>query len=304
LSLINVLNDILEELSEKFDITLKRKTLQKRFTELIKKISMKFDEKVVILIDEYDSPIIRNLKNPELVENYQKILNAFYEAIKESDGYINLCFVTGISKFSKVSAFSSLNNLTDISLSEKYSCICGYTQKELESNFKEHITSFAEEMDYSKDMTLEMIKYWYDGYSWDGVNNVYNPYSTMLLFEQKKFYPHWFETGTPSFLISLLKHVKDISSVLEPFTLYQDDLDSFDPINIEDTTLLFQAGYLTIKDIDKTQEEYEYTMDLPNYEVEKALMKNLIKSYTKIPIKQLIESRKRFWSQVTTGDCI
>ncbi|MDR0912968.1 MAG: ATP-binding protein [Methanobrevibacter sp.] len=304
LSLTDGLNDILDELSDQFKVTITRRTLQKRFSQLIKKISLSYGEKVVILIDEYDSPIVSNLENPELVESYQKTLNTFYKAIKESDEYIKFVLVTGISKFSKVSAFSALNHLTDITLSEKYSCICGYTQEELELNFKEYIDDLAISNGLSNEEVLEKIKQWYDGYSWDGENNLYNPYSTLLLFDEKVFSPHWFETGTPKFLIDIIKHIKDIKPVLEPTNAYKDDLDGFDPLNIEDATLLFQAGYLTIKEIDKTQGEYEYTLDLPNYEVEKALMKNLVKIYTQIPIGDLIESKKKFWNQLTSGDCV
>ncbi|MDR0912745.1 MAG: ATP-binding protein [Methanobrevibacter sp.] len=299
----DTLNDILDGLSEKFNVTLNRRTLQKKFSQLIEKISISTGKKVVILIDEYDSPVVSNLKNPELVESYQKTLNTFYKAIKESDEYIKFVLVTGISKFSKVSAFSALNHLTDISLYKDYSCICGYTQEELELNFKEYIDDLAIFSNLSNEEVLEKIKHWYDGYSWDGENNLYNPYSTLLLFDEKVFSPHWFETGTPKFLIDIIKHIKDIKPVLEPTNAYKDDLDGFDPLNIEDATLLFQAGYLTIKKIDKTQEEYEYVLDLPNYEVEKALMKNLVKIYTQIPIGDLIQSKKKFWTQVTSGDC-
>ncbi|MDR0911482.1 MAG: ATP-binding protein [Methanobrevibacter sp.] len=302
-SLHDFLNDELNRISREFKIKLESKTLNQKFGELIEKIFDKTRKRVVVLIDEYDSPIINNLKDPNFVESAQKTLNGFYSSLKKNNKYIKFILVTGISKFSKVSAFSALNHLTDISLYKDYSCICGYTQEELETNFKEYIVDLAIFSDLSNINLLEKIKQWYDGYSWDGENNLYNPYSTLLLFDEKEFAPHWFETGTPKFLIDIIKHIKDIKPILEPTKLYKDDLNGFDPLNIEDATLLFQAGYLTIKNIDKTKDEYEYTLDLPNYEVEKALMKNLVKIYTQIPIGDLIESKEKFWNQVTNGDC-
>ncbi|MDR0911167.1 MAG: ATP-binding protein [Methanobrevibacter sp.] len=297
------INDKINRVSYRFKIKLESKSLNQRFAELIEKIHNFHDKKVVILIDEYDSPILSNLNDPEFVEDTQKLLNGVYSAIKENDRFIKFVLVTGISKFSKVSAFSALNHLTDITLSENYSCICGYTQKELETYFNGYIEELADHRQYSYENALDNIKFWYDGYSWDGENNLYNPYSTILLFYDKKFIDHWFETGTPRFLIDFASHVKDISPILEPSIMYKDDLDNFDPLNIEETTLLFQAGYLTIKNIDKTYDEYEYELYLPNYEVEKALTKNLVKTYTQLPIKKLISARKKFWKQVNAGDC-
>ncbi|MDR2623789.1 MAG: ATP-binding protein [Methanobrevibacter sp.] len=299
----DLVDDVLKKASKEFDIELEMKTLNMRFGELIQKIHDSQGKRVVVLIDEYDSPIINNLTNPEYVENSQSLLNAFYSALKKNNKYIKFILVTGISKFSKVSAFSALNHLTDISLYEDYSCICGYTQEELETNFKEYIENLSSFANFSFEETLEKIKYWYNGYSWDGEKTLYNPYSTILLFSENRFSPHWFETGTPKFLIEIVDYIKDIKSFLEPSHVYKYHLDGFDPLDIEDTTLLFQAGYLTIKKIDKTHEEFEYILDLPNYEVENALMNNLIRTYTQIPVQELIEYRKKFWNQVNNGDC-
>ncbi|MDR2623720.1 MAG: ATP-binding protein [Methanobrevibacter sp.] len=302
-SVHDFLDDKFNRIIKRFKIDLESKTLNQRLGELIESIHDETGKRVVVLIDEYDSPIINNLKDPKFVESTRKTLNSFYSALKENNKYIKFILVTGISKFSKVSAFSALNHLTDISLYDDYSSICGYTQEELESNFKEYIENLAIFSNLSKVDLLEKIKKWYDGYSWNGEKTVYNPYSTILLFSENSFAPHWFETGTPKFLIDIATHIKNIKPVLEPTYLYKDDLDGFDPLDIEDATLLFQAGYLTIKNIDKTQDEFEYTLDLPNYEVEKALMKNLVRIYTQIPIGDLIQTRKKFWNQVINADC-
>ena len=163
----NTLTDILDDLAEDFDIELKRITLEKRFGELIKKIYKKTGSQVVVLIDEYDKPIISNLQNKDL-EKIQNKLGSFYETLKVNDEYIKFTFITGISKIAHVSIFSKLNNLDDLTLISEFNSICGYTQKELEYNFQEYIRKLADKFNYSYNECIEQIKAYYNGYSWNG----------------------------------------------------------------------------------------------------------------------------------------
>ncbi|MDR2545215.1 MAG: ATP-binding protein [Methanobrevibacter sp.] len=293
------LNDILEEASEDFNVELKRITLNKKFKELIKKVSLKTGEKVVVLIDKYDDPIIKNLKNPEIAEKIRNTLNSFYKALKESDSYIKFLFLTGISKFSNVSIFSALNNPDDITLSQDFSTICGYTQDELQSNFSSHIENLIEKQGLTEEETLNYIKFWYDGYSWNGVDKVYNPFSTLKLFKENSFDTHWFETGTPKFLTDFSYNIE---TILEPVDTIKSDFDDFDPLNISQNALLFQTGYLTIKNVDENKMPPIYRLNIPNFEVRRAFFNNLVSEFSNVSINDLMKYRKIFWESVLEGD--
>ncbi|KZX11802.1 ATP-binding protein [Methanobrevibacter filiformis] len=287
----------LDSISQDFDIILSAPDLQSRFKELIIKLNKTYNQKVVVLVDEYDIPIIDNINNLKLAESNREILQNFYRALKTMDEYIRFIFITGVSKFANVSIFSALNNPTDITLDNKFATICGYTQEELEEYFSEYISKLAEELSLSYDDVLEKIKYWYDGYSWDGGNSVYNPQSTMTAFNRLNFNNYWFKTGTPRFLIDFMK-LYDIKHILEPVITDESSFDSFDIEDISEIGLLFQTGYLTVKKLQLIDEEREYTLAIPNNEVKNSTLKHLLNIYTKYPDYDLFRLIKEMKKQL------
>ena len=262
----------LNMLSKEHNVQLEARNYPSMFRELIKKIGE--DTKAVILIDEYDKPIIDYIDNLPKAEENRRILKSFYSVIKDSDNYIKFFFITGVSKFSQVSIFSDLNNLNDITLSRKYSTMLGYTQEELEKYFKEHIAKLQENYQGIYDDIIEEIKFRYDGYSWDGRNFVYNPFSVLNLFYNNEFSDYWFATGTPTFLMKLIKENKYTVFDLKNRIISRSILDKYDISSITLLPLLFQTGYLTIKKVDLRK--MNLTLDFPNAEVESSFNIHLL----------------------------
>jgi hypothetical protein len=260
-----------------------------QFSELIEKLHIKTGRRVVILIDEYDRPITDNLSNKEVLSANKKILHDFYQIIKSADKHLQFVFLTGVSKFSGLSVFSALNNINDITVDERYASICGYTQEELEENFKEYITVLSKELKLNYEGIIAAIKDWYNGYSWDGETSVYNPFSTLELFDKKTFENYWFRTGTPTFLIELIKKRNELKSFFETPVLPGSSFESYDPDNLNEIPLLFQTGYLTIKHIKKSIAGTQYTLDFPDNEVKDSFFKYLLSSYTQYPCSTLPE---------------
>jgi DNA-binding Lrp family transcriptional regulator len=220
--------------------------------------------------------MIDNLVEKEVYDKVKKTLHNFYQVIKGSDEHIKFMFMTGVSRFSGLSIFSGLNNLNDITMDYKYSAICGYTQEELERDFKEYIESTAESMGISKEELLREIKYWYNGYSWAGKTFMYNPFSTLKFFDKQEFTGYWFETGTPTFLIEQVEKMEEVESLVQEQRVSQEVLKGPDNEEMEPTSLLFQTGYLTVKRKENTDREPVYTVDFPNYEVRKAFLTRLV----------------------------
>ncbi len=227
------------------------------FIDLIKKSFDKYKQKVVILIDEYDKPILDNIDNSEMSGILREHLKNFYSVIKENDEFIKFTFITGVSKFSKVSLFSGLNNLNDITIASDYATICGYTQKDIEDHFSDRL----------KNVDRNSLQQWYNGYSWLG-DPVYNPFGFLcFLFNNCVFENYWFSTATPTFLIKLIKkryyHVPN----LEKIVMDKKMLESFDTDKIELETIMWQSGYLTIKDVIRNIRGSRYILSFPNNEV-------------------------------------
>jgi hypothetical protein len=221
----------------------------------------------VVLVDEYDKPITDHLSEPETMKSIQKVLHDFYQVLKGADEHIRFIFLTGVSKFSGLSIFSALNNPRDISLSDDYAALCGYTQQELENNFTEYIDDVAKNFSMSREELLDEIRKRYNGYSWDGKTSVYNPFSTLLFFTERQFDNYWFRTGTPTFLINLLRSRNQIEPVLHPIIAGTNTFNSYNPLNIGEIPLLFQTGDLTIKQKILIEGKPQYTLDIPNSEV-------------------------------------
>ena len=266
---------ILDQNEQKYGLQSDYADLKNRFSYLIQKCHAKYSRAVVILIDEYDKPILDNIDKPELAVDIREELKNYYSVIKDSDPYIRLAFITGVSKFSKVSLFSGLNNLKDITIDERFSTLCGYTQKELESVFA----------DYLPGINLDEVKKWYNGYSWLG-EKVYNPFDILLFLDRKEFLNYWFESGTPAFLIKLLQSRKYAVPELDNLKVGEKLLGSFDIDLIEVENLLFQTGYLTIKDLEIMTGMRRYTLGYPNQEVRQSLADYILYYFTKTPVQQ------------------
>jgi len=249
------------------------------FANLIKQTYKKYNSPVVILIDEYDKPILDNLENTKQAIIIRDILKDFYTQIKDNDQYIRFAMLTGISKFSKVSIFSGLNNLVDISLSPKYGDICGYTQEDIENQF----------LPYLQNVDLEKLKQWYNGYNFLGTT-VYNPFDILLFITNELSYQnYWFETATPSFLLKLIKNQNYFLPDLENLEIDNSLANSFDIENISIETLLLQTGYLTIKEVTTEFDIITYKIGFPNKEVTIALTNYLSDYFLNTRVKTLIK---------------
>ncbi len=240
------------------------------FRELIRNVKEKYQQNVVILIDEYDKPILDNITNIEIAREMREGLKNFYSVIKGQDANIKFVFMTGVSKFSKVSIFSGLNNLRDITINKKYSSICGYTEEDLIKYFSEYLL----------DKNIDDIRYWYNGYSWTGNERVYNPFSILNYLEDGEFKNYWFESATPTFLIELLKEKKYYIPQLETLETDESLIGTFDIDFIEPENLLFQAGYLTIENYHQDYGEIWYKLTYPNKEVKVSLNNYILKHYS------------------------
>ena len=262
---------ILSEHAEDYGLTLKHRFPKDRFMELIKALHKKYNRKVVILVDEYDKPILDNIERPETATDIREALKNFYSVIKDADPHLKFCFLTGVTKFSKVSLFSGLNNLKDLTLNPNYATICGYTQEEFETVFADRLHG----------LDLDEIKLWYNGYSWLG-EPVYNPFDILLFLDLREFRPFWFETGTPSFLIKLLIEKNFSIPELEHLEVGEELIESFDIDSIRPETLLFQTGYLTIDKINYLlRKKRSYKLRYPNLEVKSAFAEHLLSHFVK-----------------------
>ena len=275
--LIEFINNQLDYISAQYSVGLDRRQYYERFEELIMKLGKA--EKVVILIDEYDKPIIDHLEDTELALKMREVMKGFFSVLKGNDEYTRFLFLTGVSKFSKAGVFSNLNHLSDITLDETYSSLVGITEDELKTGFSEYISDLAAKEKTTENETLNTIRQWYNGYRFSAEGaSVYNPFSTLLLFERKRFEHHWFETGTPEFLLKLiLNNNYDIMDI--PLKTEALNFSSYEVDDLSLTPLLVQTGYLTIKDYDAA--EKIYTLDYPNFEVKKAFLSYFMQKFRK-----------------------
>jgi hypothetical protein len=286
------------------EITLLSEYASDCFGELIEELYRKTGEKVVILIDEYDVPILDAMdKLGEELKAMQKALHDIYKVMKGADNYIKFIFLTGVSKFAGLSIFSALNNPKDITFSQEYAALCGITQEELESNFSEYLDLVAEKLSRTREKLLESIRRWYNGYSWDGKTSVYNPFSVLLFLDEKSFQSYWFRTGTPTFLIKLLKNRNDVELFLQPIRTREYVFSSYDPTRLETLPLLFQSGYLTIKEITiEDDDSMTYRLEPPNNEVRNAFTHHLFQAYTDLEMNEMSRLHDDMQRQIKTGD--
>ena len=282
---------ILNDNQERLDITCVEKDDPNQcFAELIKKASQKYHQKVAILIDEYDKPILDNVENIPEALVIRDGMRDFYTKIKENDEYLRFVFLTGVSKFAKVSLFSGLNNLEDISLNPDFGNVCGYTQLDLD-------TTFAP---YLEGVDMEQVKRWYNGYNFLG-DRVYNPYDILLFIKnQRMFKNYWFETGTPKFLIDLIKKHSYFIPRLNGLRVNESLLNSFDIENLNLETILFQTGYLTIKRLISSGVGVRYELGFPNKEVQISFNDAILQSMIVVSEKELLHDE--LLDFIETGD--
>jgi hypothetical protein len=274
-----VLDSILDDYEKEWGVETIAGELSVRFDKLIKRGYVQTGRKVVVLVDEYDKPLVNTMDDLETNEAIRKILKGFYGVLKSADAYLRFVFLTGVTKFSKVSVFSDLNQLQDISMDNRFSGICGITETELIGNFQPELHALAEETGKTCETTLAELKKHYDGYHFcEDAEDIYNPFSLLNTFSAGKFKDYWYETGTPTFLAKMLKDIdlnvkmleNDLRFPVRSITDYQ--IGNKNPV-----PLLYQSGYLTIKDYDA--ELAEYTLGYPNEEVKYGFMNNLLPAF-------------------------
>lgn len=268
------LHQVLDKKAREAGITLTMRGIGPRFQELLEAIG-KGGKKVVLLIDEYDKPLVDYIDDPEQAERNRDILKSFFSVIKDSDPFLRFFLITGVSKFSKVSLFSDLNHLRDITLVKQFETIAGYTQAELETYFESDIIAFAQQLGKSVDALKEEVRLWYNGYSWGTEVKLYNPFSILNLFASKRFGNYWWETGTPTFLIKKLRD--EFHYNLDRLEASQIMFESFTIDDLNWLALLFQTGYLTIHSYNPT--EGLYTLGYPNREVKDTMHQHLLAAF-------------------------
>ena len=277
IGLEKAIESLLDDEAKRYDVTLSKQTHSGKFAELISELYEKTGEKVVILVDEYDKPIVEYINNPEKALEMRDILRKFYGVIKPNSDKIRLVFLTGISRFSKMSIFSELNNLADISMDEDFAAICGFTKDDLNNYFSEYKELACQKLEISKDELDEKIRFWYDGYKFDGKTHIYNPFSILNFFSKQKFRNYWFESGLPKLLADFIREHGIDARELDSIAIPETALSNFDVTKIDIKALMFQTGYLTI--VGKN-ENGRYLLDYPNEEVSQSFAAYLFENFT------------------------
>ena len=284
-SLTSILNDNLCTWESRYGARESETSLSLRFQGIIRRACEQTGRRVVILIDEYDKPMLQAIGNEALQNEYRSTLKAFYGALKSMDGCIRFALLTGVTKFGKVSVFSDLNNLMDISMDDRYVEICGISEKEIHTYFEEDIHALATATGLTYEETCAELKSNYDGYHFtENAVGMYNPFSLLNTFAKKKFGSYWFETGTPTYLVELLKLHHYPIEELEHIVTSQPVLDSIDTASTDPIPVIYQSGYLTIKGYNKMFENY--TLGFPNREVEQGFFKFLLPNYASVSVSK------------------
>ncbi|MCK5807678.1 ATP-binding protein [bacterium] len=262
----------------KYGIELTQEDNRGRMGELVIQLHEKTKMQAAVLIDEYDKPIIDNLENIEQAEENRDILKDFYGVLKPLDPHLKFVFLTGVTKFSKIAIFSDLNNLNDITTHQRYSTMLGLTKEEINHSFSDRIPETCEKLSLTQKEFDEQLQFWYDGYSWDAENFLYNPFSILRFFDAQKFENYWFSTGTPTFLVNFIRDKGIDITDLEAYPVTGSFFDKFDIVNIDIISLLFQTGYLTMKE----KNRYGFTiLSYPNNEVKLSFSENLLESFSR-----------------------
>ena len=274
--LYDLLNDQLTIYEKMYDSVAVDKSPEGRLRQLIRAAKQKTGRNVVVLVDEYDKPILQAIGNEELQTDFRNALKAFYGVLKSADGDLRFAMLTGVTKFSKVSVFSDLNNLNDISMDDRYNEICGISQQELHDVFDEEIGKLAVANEQSKEEAYETLRQRYDGYYFcPNASGMYNPFSVLLALQKREYGSFWFSTGTPTYLVQLMKEADLNPYALSGYEASASELDSIQISVDNPIAVLYQSGYLTIKGYDSRFKVY--TLDYPNDEVKEGI-KHLTKT--------------------------
>jgi len=269
----------LRSCARKYNVTIDGNTIVGRFKYLIESLFLTYQEKVVIIIDEYDKPLLSAIDNLQIHTKMREELKGFYGVLKSSDEYLKFVLLTGVTKFSHVSVFSDLNHLTDLTLDPRYADLCGITQEELEQNFESEIIDVLKNSGMSKDIYFEELRRFYNGYRFSRKPvTVYNPFGLLKHFDCDGFFQsYWYETATPTFLIKLIINQKINILDLNNMQVNYDDFRKYDIETMQAAPLLYQSGYLTISDYD--EEVNQFILDYPNEEVRASFAKSLLEQY-------------------------
>lgn len=277
--LYDLLNDQLTIYEKMYDSVAVDKSPEGRLRQLIRAAKQKTGRNVVVLVDEYDKPILQAIGNEELQTDFRNALKAFYGVLKSADGDLRFAMLTGVTKFSKVSVFSDLNNLNDISMDDRYNEICGISQQELHDVFDEEIGKLAIANEQSKEEAYETLRQRYDGYHFcPNASGMYNPFSVLLALQKREYGSFWFSTGTPTYLVQLMKEADLNPYALSGYEASASELDSIQISVDNPIAVLYQSGYLTIKGYDSRFKVY--TLDYPNDEVKEGFVNFLVPYYT------------------------
>ncbi|MBD5208104.1 MAG: AAA family ATPase [Bacteroidales bacterium] len=276
-----VMEHHLRKWEEEYNVDVKDTVYSLRFSKLIEIIAEKTGKGVVILVDEYDKPLVNNIHDRKKFEEYRGALASLYSNFKSGADYIKLVFLTGVSRFGKLSVFSGLNNIRDISFVQDFSAICGITEEELKADFKPGITALAEEYERTEEEEISELKRWYDGYHFSKKSpDIYNPFSLLQVFASRDYSNYWIASGNSSLLAEQLKRTdSDLNSVLNA-VCGQTALEGLDIDSISPLALLYQTGYITIKQYDR--EDNIYTLGIPNLEVKEGFYEQLLPYYTSL----------------------
>ena len=300
-ALFAILNQHLEKWETKYGDEKKDRSPEERFSYLLEKIHEASGSQVVILIDEYDKPLLQTIGNEKLQEQYKNILKAFYGVLKSADAHLRFVFLTGVTKFGQVSVFSDLNQLKDISMDARYATICGITDKELRRDFQPELEALAANDGLTYEEVCQKMKRMYDGYHFrHNMEGLYNPFSVLNALDSAEFGSYWFSTGTPTFLVQLLKktdydlrNIEGIELLVNQFADYRADADYPIPV-------IYQSGYLTIKGYDK--EFQSYTLGFPNEEVKYGFLNFLVPYYTGVSSNENLFNIRHFVNELRSGD--
>ena len=300
-SLTNTLNNTLALWEREYGTSPTEVTLELRFLGIVRRAAEKTGQRVVILVDEYDKPMLQAIGNDALQQEYRSTLKAFYSVLKTQDRYIRFALLTGVTKFGKVSVFSDLNNLSDISMDQRYADICGITEAELHAVFDESVQQLADANGLSKEECYARMKRKFDGYHFEeGTEGIYNPFSVLNTLAKGRFKDYWFETGTPTFLVQLLKQTDYPLENLQTEELTADILNSIELMDTNPVPVIYQSGYLTIKGYD--EEFGMYHLGFPNEEVEKGFVNYLMPFYTPLQKNRGDFFVKNFIRDLRTGN--
>ena len=297
----NIISTYLREWEEKYDSKEADNTsLSLRFRAVIRAAKEKTGRGVAVLIDEYDKPILQAIGNPSLQEQFRNMLKAFYGVLKSADADLKFALLTGVTKFGKVSVFSDLNNLMDISMSPRFHNICGITEEELHTVFDSEIELLAQSNEQTKEEAYAELKQNYDGYHFThSTCGLYNPFSILWTLSEKRYGSYWFNTGTPTYLVELIKKADFNIEELSNYVASEDQLNSIHVDDIDPIPVLYQSGYLTVADYDNRFDLF--TLNYPNEEVKAGFINFLLPFYSRVKEKQAQAIISKFVTAIETG---